>query len=109
MLAINFIVLSCSDIEQSKLFYEKLGLNFSKEQHENGPIHYAGNLGHVILELYPSSKRFPVEKSVRLGINIENVDLLREQPNIKLKQINMTLFSVEDPDGRIIFITQTTS
>lgn len=106
MLSINLIVLSCSDIEKSKLFYTKLGLNFIREQHANGPLHYACDIGNITLELYPCSTRFPIEKSVRLGINIEKLDVLKAQHEIKPKQINTTLFSVEDPDGRTIFITK---
>lgn len=106
MLSINLIVLICSDIEKSKNFYEILGLNFFKEQHDNSQIHYACDINGVVLELYPESTRFPVEKSVRLGINVKNLHLLKQHNNMHFKKINDRLFSVEDPDGRIVFITE---
>lgn len=106
MLCINLIILSCADIEKSKLFYTKLGLNFNQEQHENGPIHYSCIVNNMVLELYPASKNFPVEKSVRLGLNVESIIMLKEIHKLELKQINETLFKTKDPDGRIIFMNQ---
>lgn len=108
MLSFNLIVLSVQDIEKSKNFYSCLGLNFIQEQHGNSPMHYACNLNDIVLELYPSSNNFPIEKSVRLGFSVKNLKDTKKillKNNIKLiDQDNLII--IEDPDGRKVFITQ---
>lgn len=52
-------VLVCPDIEVTRAFYEGLGLSFVREQHGNGPEHYAARIGDAVLELYPTTTDRP--------------------------------------------------
>ncbi|MCK0472476.1 hypothetical protein [Halalkalibacter sp. APA_J-10(15)] len=49
---INLVVISSLNIEKSVTFYEALGLIFKKEQHGNGPEHYACEIGNLVFEIY---------------------------------------------------------
>ena len=51
---LDYIVVRCADIERSREFYNALGLALVREQHGNGTVHYASDLGGAVLELYPS-------------------------------------------------------
>lgn len=52
--SLNLLVLRCKDLQASKRFYEDLGIQFEKEQHGNGPIHYAAVFSGFVFELYPA-------------------------------------------------------
>lgn len=108
MLSFNLIILSVKDIEESKKFYSMLGFNFIKEQHENSPVHYASELNGLVMELYPASNRFPLEKSIRLGFSVKNIHEIKKalvQHNIEIKE-KENLIIIEDPDGRKIYLNQ---
>lgn len=69
---LNLLVIRVSDIEKSKAFYECLGLRFVKEQHEQGPVHYACENNGLVFELYPASSNQPVSKGVRLAFKVDD-------------------------------------
>ena len=100
---INLLVLRCKDIEITKRFYEKLGIEFIKEHHGKSPIHYSYDVGGVLLELYPLKGEEPLEQS-RLGFNVE----LRYMKTMKSEMLSSYEFDgidvmvVQDPDGRKI-------
>lgn len=50
---LKLLVLKSSQPERLKVFYECLGVHFSKEQHRKGPVHFAGEIGNAVLEVYP--------------------------------------------------------
>ena len=52
--SLSLLVLRTEDLERSVRFYRTLGLRFAEEQHGNGPVHYACELGETVLELYPA-------------------------------------------------------
>lgn len=105
---INLIVLSVNNLEISKDFYSLFDFQFIKEQHDNSPLHYSCEVNGLVLELYPSTTRFPVEQSVRLGFQLANFELIKEK--LILHHIDFTeknnLLIVQDPDGRKIFLSQ---
>jgi lactoylglutathione lyase len=51
---LNLVVLHVADIERSRRFYEAIGLTFAREQHDQGPVHYACDTDEMVVELYPS-------------------------------------------------------
>jgi lactoylglutathione lyase len=51
--SLSLQVLRCADLERSRAFYESLGLAFTREQHDRGPLHYSSRVGDTVLELYP--------------------------------------------------------
>jgi catechol 2,3-dioxygenase-like lactoylglutathione lyase family enzyme len=83
MNTLKYIAVRCNDTEATKSFYENIGLVFVKEQHGNGPEHYAAQLGDVVFELYPVTARYDV-CSVRIGLSGTDSGTIR------------------DPEGRII-------
>ncbi len=68
-IALNLIVLKVADIEVSVRFYEALGMTFKREQHGEGPVHFSGSAGSVLLELYPS-KGETVAGTTRIGFSV---------------------------------------
>lgn len=106
---INLIVLRCSDIEKNHDFYQELGFVFKKEQHGNGPTHYASDNFGFILELYPL-KENQLPDNIRLGfITSINFNDLTNKFNIiksSTKKNNQLIITIQDPDGRKIDLIQ---
>jgi len=100
---LNLLVLRCNNLETTKVFYEKLGLEFIKEKHGKGVEHYSTYVGEMVLELYPLKDKFQIEQS-RLGFRVEPSCL----ENLKNDIISQYEFNgqnivvVQDPDGRKI-------
>ena len=103
---LNLLVLRCHDINETKQFYEQLGLVFIKEQHGAGPKHFSTVLKGLVLELYPSSLSYPVD-TCRLGFSVEHLDQL---PVYDYRLITYreehALLMLKDPDGRTVEIAQ---
>jgi catechol 2,3-dioxygenase-like lactoylglutathione lyase family enzyme len=106
-LKLNLLVLRCENIEKSKLFYEKLGLLFQKEQHGNGPEHYSTQLDHTLIELYPLAENRCVENT-RLGFSLDRNEidgfLIRKEIKVtsQYQYNDKKVIVVEDPDRRKI-------
>ena len=111
---VNLIVAWCKDLEANRQFYEMLGLQFVKEQHD-GPSHYAAKMGHVVFELYPLSHQEGLTIPMRLGFTIKNLNYVRKQ--LQLNQIPSSdvhenihgrSIVVTDPDGRKVELIEPT-
>lgn len=102
--SLDLLVLYCSDLNESRKFYQLLGLDLTEEQHgAEGPVHYAATLhGGVILELYPAPTG--VTSRVRLGLRIPDptaaVGRLRTA-GFTVKRSNL----VVDPDGNRVVLS----
>lgn len=68
------IVLRCPDIERSKLFFEALGLRWTREKHGSGPSHWSCSFGKIVLELYPGAD--VQECTQRLGFRVRSIDAI---------------------------------
>src|SRR5262249_37320314 len=113
-LAVNLLVLRCKDVELTRLFYERLGLEFNSEKHGNGPQHYAWESGGFVLELYPAGEGKPAD-IVRIGFatplladvagNVRHsADMnVLKPPYATADRLVMLL---EDPDGRKVEVSQ---
>ena len=53
----NTYVMRVADIDRVKEFFENFGLSFVKEQHGDGPVHYACEVAGSVLEIYPRRKK----------------------------------------------------
>ena len=51
LVLLSLIVLRSADAARTRRFYESLGLHFSVEQHEKGVLHYACEMGGLVLEM----------------------------------------------------------
>lgn len=71
------IIVYTHNMGESLTFYNELGLEFVRERHGKGPVHYSCFLGKVIFELYPrkpgsSRESEPSYGQVRLMIPVSN-------------------------------------
>src|SRR5436309_13895318 len=72
--SLTLLVLKTRQVEQLRRFYQALGIALAEEQHGKGPVHFAGRVGNVVIEVYPLSDDIsPVDASTRLGFAVENL------------------------------------
>lgn len=50
-LSLSLLVLKTRQFEKMRAFYEALRIDLAEGQHGKGPIHYAGTVGQVVLEV----------------------------------------------------------
>jgi len=104
------IVYYVDSIEQSKYFFELLGLSFTKEKHGDGPVHFSTTLSKTVLELYPNNERNGITRT-RLGLelptpilpDIKAIENLSDKPVDIMSLDNDKKYAVlEDPNGNKI-------
>ncbi|MCJ8007339.1 VOC family protein [Lederbergia wuyishanensis] len=112
-ISLNLVVIKSKNLEESVAFYKKLGLLFQKEQHGNGPEHYACELGQIVFEIFPATHHH--NKNIRLGFSIKHI----ESVIATLKLIGAEIVTepkaspwgkravVKDPDGNSIELIET--
>lgn len=67
--SLTLLVVKTWQVEQLRLSYQTLGIDFAKEQHGDGSVHFAGRAGDVVIEGYPlSDDGSPVDSSARLAV-----------------------------------------
>lgn len=107
---LNLLVIRSEEPARSVRFYELLGLRFQKEQHGKGPVHWAAEFGELVMEIYPAQSLAEVERSTRLGFDIDDVRSvfasLRDQGVEVVSDLKQTQWGlravVKDPDGRSV-------
>jgi lactoylglutathione lyase len=112
---LKLLVLKTRQVEQLRLFYETLGIGLTEEQHGKGPMHFAGQVGDVVIEVYPlTDESTPVDASIRLGFAVDNLAEVVQ----KLQSIGSEIVTppretawgvqavVHDPDGRAVQLSQ---
>jgi lactoylglutathione lyase len=111
---LSLVVIRSVNLEESVKFYQMLGLNFEKHQHENGLEHFASNIGQATFEIYPQTARMGATTGTRLGFQVLDVDSLV----IRLQKADVTVITkpsvsewgrravVVDPDGHRIELIQ---
>ncbi len=73
--SLNLLVLYVTDLEASVRFYTACGLNFEKERHGTGPLHYSSTApSGLVIEIYPRGTRQPTR--TRLGFAAEDTATL---------------------------------
>jgi catechol 2,3-dioxygenase-like lactoylglutathione lyase family enzyme len=77
-IGLHLVVLYSRDIETSKIFYERIGLQFQSEQHGTGPQHYSATLNGTTVEIYPRPEDEP-EGRVRIGFTVVSLDRIVEE------------------------------
>jgi catechol 2,3-dioxygenase-like lactoylglutathione lyase family enzyme len=117
MAELGLIVLRAADAARTRRFYETIGLHFAAEQHEMGVLHYACQLGALVLEIYPGkSAPHPDANSAgaaMLGLRVADVDqvhaaLLAAGAKSRRAPADSPFGRravVEDPDGRVVELT----
>jgi lactoylglutathione lyase len=111
----SLVVLKTRQVDRLRTFYSALGIDLAEEHHGNGPVHYAGQVGEVVLEVYPlPDDGTGTDSTTRLGFAVEKVDevmqALRASGTPVVTEPRMTSWGfravVRDPDGRAVELTQ---
>lgn len=103
---LNLVVIQSSNLENSVSFYQNFGLVFHKEQHGNGPVHFACEIENIVFEIYPSSTG-RVDMGTRIGFNVidlnQIVDTLRVKGYAIISEPKVSPWGkravVQDPEG----------
>ena len=113
--SLTLLVLKTRQVEQLRLFYRTVGIELVEEKHGTGPVHFAGRVGDVVIEIYPlPDDGAPVDSSTRLGFAVENLnDVIQALEAIGTKIVTppkQTPWGIQavvrDPDGRSVEVTQ---
>jgi hypothetical protein len=106
------LCLDTSRIEISRRFYERLGLNFSPEQHgHRGPLHFAAVLPEVPVEIYPTIKGLPSGDHFFMGFAVDDPLALSKELIDQLGGSNVEppvpptssgIVTLRDPNGLLV-------
>jgi lactoylglutathione lyase len=111
---LTLLVQRAADLDRTLTFYQKIGLEFAREQHGNGPVHFSCELAGTVIEIYPGkSATAPDRKAggaTMIGFQVANVDeLVRALANSSEVIITAPQDSawgrravIQDPDGRAV-------
>ncbi len=111
---LNLIVIRSLEATRVVTFYQLLGITFKEEQHGRGPVHWAADLEGLVIEVYPAKTADEVDKTTRLGFELEDVvatvETLRSadvEIVSDVKESGRSLRAVvRDPDGRSVELVQ---
>lgn len=96
-----YLVFYSPDIEETRAFYESLGLQFEREKHGKGAEHYVCQLSNLVVEIYPGKPNQPL----RLGLKVQNLDNILEnvEKSVVVTLLNKTYSgykaTVKDPEN----------
>ena len=113
--SLSLLVLKTRDVERLRRFYAALGIDFVEERHGSGPIHHAGRVGDLTLEVYPLPEGDGVpDATTRLGFRVP--DLLEAVQAVEALGARVASRPqptewgfravVRDPDGRAVELSQ---
>lgn len=114
-LSLTLLVLKTHQVEPLRFFFHTLGIELFEERHGTGPVHFAGHVGDVVLEVYPlPDGGMPVDATTRLGFAVESLaDVMRKLQSIGTKIVTPPKETawglqavVKDPDGRSVELIQ---
>lgn len=73
-ISLTLLVLKTRQMDRMRTIYSAFGIELIEEQHGKGLLHYAGRVGELVLELYPSpDDASSVDSTTCLGFAVENV------------------------------------
>ena len=111
----TLLVLKTRQVDRLRTFYTALGLTLVEERHGRGPLHYAGRVGEMVIELYPlPDGAGEVDTTTRLGFAVVNLNEVVHA----LEAIGAPVVTppqetpwgdravVRDPDGRAVELYQ---
>jgi len=119
MIEVGALVLYARDMQETAEFYRNLGIPLEKEDHGEGPIHFATELGVVHYAIYPAQSpgSAPERRSsgdTFHGFFVDSLDAVVD----RLKSTGAHILSdhevmpwgcrivVRDPDGRAVEVNQ---
>ncbi|MFO0843743.1 MAG: VOC family protein [Gemmataceae bacterium] len=113
--SLRLLVLRTRQLERLRDFFRPLGVTFTPERHGTGPLHYAGEVGGVVLELYPLPEAArPDDHLTRLGFSVRDLaSALHEFEAAGVAVVSGARETewglravVRDPDGRTVELYQ---
>jgi predicted enzyme related to lactoylglutathione lyase len=113
--SLRLLVLRTKQLERLRDFYAPLGVSFVPERHGDGPLHYAGDLGGAVLELYPLDEGTPSSDPLtRIGFSVldltatlRGLEAVGGKVVSKPRETEWGLRAVvRDPDGRAVELYQ---
>ena len=116
--SLGLVVLRAGDLEKSLAFYEAVGLNFVQEQHGSGPVHYACEVGGMVIEIYPGDPGTAPERksggATMLGFSVPALDeTLKALADLGFSPTSPPKNSawgrwvvITDPDGRAVELNE---
>ena len=114
MTSLSLLVLKTHQMENVRRFYAALDVDVEREKHDKGPIHFAGQLGPLVFEIYPLSPDKKADANTRLGIKVDDLSQVLEtlvaEGIIGRTEPQETEWGLQvvirDPDGRAVELTQ---
>src|SRR5438045_521626 len=95
---LKLIVIRAHDVDRLVVFYEAIGLHFTRHRHGSGPEHLSADVGETVFEIYPAAGAAENTVATRLGFSVVSLsETLRS-----LEAIEATVLSqpAETPFGR---------
>lgn len=113
-ITLNLVVLRSPDLPRAVAFYSRLGLQFARHRHGNGPEHFAAELGDGVFELYPLAPDGPTTLGTRIGFSVPSLDAavaaISDFPNAIVSPPKDSKWGrravVSDPDGHRVELLQ---
>ncbi len=113
--SLALLVLKTRQVEELRRFYQALGIALAQEHHGRGPVHFAGRVGGVVIEVYPLPEGDdPADATTRLGFVVEDVaEVVKALEGIGTQVVTPPKETawglqavVKDPDGRSVELTE---
>lgn len=108
---VNLLVIRVANLDKSRAFYSRLGLDLEVEKHGRGPIHYSCTITGTVVELYPSSPTHPagglrfglrLPDPVRVIAGLRKAGLLADEPKLMKRDPGPSAYVIRDPDHNTI-------
>ena len=107
--SLKLVVLRTPQVDRLRAFYQALGVELAEERHGNGPLHFTGKVGGVVLEVYPLPGG-TADTTTRLGFAVQRlatvVQALQDAGGVVTGGPQQSAWGlravVRDPDGRAV-------
>ncbi len=98
MPTLSLLVLRAREPRRLAEFYAALGLTFTEERHDTGPLHFVSKAGAATIEIYPSTEQASSTASARIGFTVACLDDALSTP--ALMRAKMLSHPSDSPWGR---------
>jgi catechol 2,3-dioxygenase-like lactoylglutathione lyase family enzyme len=114
-ISLSLLVLKTRDPLRVRAFYGALGIEFVEERHAQGPVHFAGRVGDMILEVYPLAAGISAaDTTTRLGFTVDDIETVLGEIRVLDPSLaggdraldGKRAIVVRDPDGRAVELDQ---
>ncbi len=95
---LSLLVIRALEMDRLAVFYQMLGLQFTKHRHGTGPEHLSSMIGETVFEIYPLKNGEEGTTGTRLGFSVPSLERTLHQ----LESLKATVLArpTETPFGR---------